>query len=92
LHNPSYVPDEKVTADLRAQLTTVLKTYETILSKQKYIGGDTFTIGDLYHLSYLNLLKKTGDDKLWDGLPNVTRWVDEILARPQWVKASSHSL
>jgi glutathione S-transferase len=77
--------------DLRAQLTNVFKTYETILSKQKYIGGDTFTIGDVFHLSYLNMMKKSGEDKLWEDLPNVTRWVDEVLSRPQWVKASAHS-
>jgi glutathione S-transferase len=72
-------------------LTGVFKVYEKILAKQKFIGGDTFTIGDVYHLSYLNLLKKTGDDKLWEGLPNVERWTKEILGRPAWVKVSSVS-
>jgi glutathione S-transferase len=67
----------------------VFKVYDGILAKQKYIGGDEFTLGDIFHLSYLNLLNKTGESKTWAGLPNVERWVEAILTRPSWVQITS---
>jgi glutathione S-transferase len=88
-HNPSHVPDATVVSNFREQLVRVFKIYDTILGKQKFIGGETFTIGDIYHLPYLTLLKNTGEDKLWDRLENVKRWAEEILNRPSWVKVTS---
>jgi glutathione S-transferase len=60
----------------------VLKVYDQILAKQKFIGGETFTIADVFHLPYLTLFAKIGEsENLWKDLPNVERWYKEITER-----------
>ena len=71
----------------RNSLSSVLKVYDQILAKQKFIGGSTFTIADVYHLPYLALLNKIGESEhLWKGLPNVERWYKEISQRESCAK------
>jgi glutathione S-transferase len=83
------VPDEKVIGEAREKIIKVVQIYDDILSKQKYLGGDTFTIADVYHLPYLGLFNKIGKlEKLYDGLPNVERWCKEICERESFKKAS----
>jgi glutathione S-transferase len=82
------VPDEKVIGEAREKIIKVVQIYEEILGKQKYIGGDTFTIADVYHLPYLGLFNKIGKlEKLYDGFPNVERWCKEICERESFKKA-----
>jgi glutathione S-transferase len=86
--NPSYVADEKVVAESREKILKVLKIYNDILGKQKYIGGDMFTIADVFHVPYFGLLTKVGElEKLYEGLPNVERWCKEICERESVKKA-----
>jgi len=66
----------------------VLHIYDDILGKQKYIGGDVFTIADVFHVPYFVLLTKIGElEKLYEGLPNVERWSKEICERESVKKA-----
>ncbi|KAF9043209.1 glutathione S-transferase, partial [Panaeolus papilionaceus] len=66
-----------------SELDATLAVYDKILSKQKYIAGDTLTLADLYHLPYGMLISWTGSD-LMNKYPNVVRWFQEISARPSW--------
>lgn len=67
---------------LRAKVAGVLQIYDQILGKQKYIGGASFTIADLYHMPHMITLAKIGEgDHLWKGLLNVKRWYQEISER-----------
>ncbi|KAL0578851.1 hypothetical protein V5O48_003130 [Marasmius crinis-equi] len=77
-------PDTEVFNSLITQLDSKLKAYEVILGKQKYIGGDEFTLADLFHLPYGALLAPAGSDVLSKQGPNVTRWWNEISSRPAW--------
>ncbi|KAL1758638.1 glutathione S-transferase [Schizophyllum commune] len=62
-----------------------LDAYEKILAKQKFMGGDTFTLADLFHIPYATRLKpRTNCDFLENGRPNVARWYKEITSRASW--------
>jgi hypothetical protein len=52
-----------------------LAAYEVLLSKTKYLAGDSLTLADLFHLPYGTMLGSAGVDFLTDGtFPNVSRW------------------
>lgn len=89
LRNPNYVPDEEIVKTQREKLVGVLQIYDQILGKHKYIGGDTFTMADLFHIPYLTMFVKIGEsENLWKDLPNVQRWYKDISERES-VKACS---
>ncbi|KAG8745637.1 hypothetical protein FRC11_013009 [Ceratobasidium sp. 423] len=45
-------PNEELIKKSIETLTAKMDGYERILSKQKYLAGDTFTLADLFHLPY----------------------------------------
>jgi len=64
-----------------------LDVYEKILSKQKYIAGDEFTLADLFHIPYGSLLPRVEFTVLETGAggrTNVARWWKDITSRPSW--------
>ncbi|KAL1691025.1 glutathione S-transferase [Schizophyllum commune] len=75
--------DEELYKQAEAQFSQKLDVYEKILGKQKYMGGDTFTLADLFHIPYASRLKRmSGCDFLESGQwPNVTRWYNDITSR-----------
>ncbi|KAK7054513.1 hypothetical protein VNI00_003711 [Paramarasmius palmivorus] len=77
-------PDPKVFEQAISALEQNLKGYEVILGKHKYLAGDELTIIDLFHLPYGSLLSSAGSDIMSRQGPNVTRWWNELLARPAW--------
>ncbi|KAF5365652.1 hypothetical protein D9758_003163 [Tetrapyrgos nigripes] len=67
-----------------AILESKLDGYEAILSKQKYLAGDTLTIADLFHLPFGTAITEGAG---YEGLlkrPNVARWWKDISSRPTW--------
>ncbi|KAF9001507.1 glutathione S-transferase [Cyathus striatus] len=64
-------------------LTAKLDVYDKILSKQKYMAGDSLTLVDLFHLPYANLLAAAGSNVMLEK-PNVARWFNDIKSRPAW--------
>ncbi|KAI5886100.1 glutathione S-transferase [Schizophyllum commune H4-8] len=67
-------------------LAQKLDVYEKILGNQRFMGDDTFTLADLFHVPYASRLKRmSGCDFLESGRwPNVTRWYNEITSRPSF--------
>ncbi|KAI5123834.1 hypothetical protein M0805_009126 [Coniferiporia weirii] len=61
-----------------------LKVYEVILSKQKYLAGDEFTLADLFHLPYGTILTEYANFTGLEATPNVARWWKDIYGRPSW--------
>ncbi|KAJ7336123.1 glutathione S-transferase [Mycena albidolilacea] len=61
-----------------------LEGYEAILSKQRYVAGDSFTLADLFHIPYAPLVASGGSD-IMTRKPNVARWYNELVARPSWL-------
>lgn len=88
---PDFVPSDEKLENLRAELCKIFEIYDKILAKEKYIGGDTYTLADLYHTAKLHLLLKAGEEGLWEGKPNVKRWISEILNRESWLKITTPS-
>jgi len=76
--------DEANLARLKDTLNEKLDAYEVILSKQKFLGGDSITIGDLAHAPYGTLLETVGQGEFFTSRPNVARWWKEVTSRPAW--------
>ncbi|OCB86175.1 glutathione S-transferase [Sanghuangporus baumii] len=76
--------DEKRVKELTDTLYAKLEAYEVILSKRKYLAGDTITLADLFHLPYGTMItERLGIDAL-NSKPNVARWWKDITSRPSW--------
>ncbi|KAF8337822.1 glutathione S-transferase [Amanita rubescens] len=76
--------DEALVVKHIAGLGGRLDVYEKILSKQKYIAGDEFSLADVFHLPYGVKLYQAGYDDLIESRPNVKRWFNELRNRDSW--------
>lgn len=74
-------PDMKVVEASVAELEGVLDVYEQRLSSVPYIAGDEFSIADISHIPYTNLLLKCGYKGLYKDRPNVYKWLKRIIKR-----------
>ena len=52
------------------------------LSVNRYLAGDEYTIADIISWPWAKLLGRLIDENIWDGFPNLKRWVDEVGERP----------
>lgn len=79
---------EELALENKTTLEAKLKAYESILSKQKFLAGDEFTLADLLHLSYGTLItEQCGFTALTSGeLPNVARWWKDVSSRETWTE------
>ncbi|KAH7106510.1 glutathione S-transferase [Auriculariales sp. MPI-PUGE-AT-0066] len=78
--------DEARVAELFKALGPKLDGYERILSKNKYLAGDTFTLADVFHLPYgYHFEKHAGGAEELQKRPNVARWWNDISNRPEWL-------
>ncbi|CAE6499386.1 unnamed protein product [Rhizoctonia solani] len=83
-----FPPDEKLGQKHLRTLKEKMDGYERVLSKQKYLAGNSFTLADLFHLPHGAEVNKI-DTSVMDSKPNVKRWWDEISSRPAWKAADS---
>ncbi|KAG7091771.1 hypothetical protein E1B28_008174 [Marasmius oreades] len=80
-------PDEEKIKGLIESLEQNMKIYESILGKQKYLGGDVFTLADIFHISFAAMVPRAAGDDFWERQgPNVARWWKDISSRPSWTK------
>ncbi|EJD04216.1 glutathione S-transferase [Fomitiporia mediterranea MF3/22] len=76
--------DEKRVKELTDTLYAKLDAYEAILSKRKYLAGDSVTLADLFHLPYGTMItERLGIDAL-NSKPNIARWWKDITSRESW--------
>ncbi|EFC37458.1 predicted protein [Naegleria gruberi] len=80
--------DEARVKQLSEKLSLNLDAYERVLAKQEFIGGNQFTLADLYHLPYGNLLFAIGLGNLLLDRPHVKAWWEKISSRPSWKAVS----
>lgn len=52
------------------------------LSVHQYLAGGDYSIADIITWPWAMLLGRLIDEGVWDGFPNLKRWVDELRARP----------
>ncbi|CAE7160975.1 unnamed protein product [Rhizoctonia solani] len=79
--------EELVTKYLET-LNAKMDGYERILSKQKYLAGDTFTLADLFHLPYGAMLNDI-DPTVLSSKPHVKAWWADISSRDAWKAAQN---
>ncbi|KAF8214814.1 glutathione S-transferase [Mycena galopus ATCC 62051] len=84
--------DQAVLDQALTEFKEKLAVYDVILSKSKFLAGDEFTLADLCHYSYAPLLADAGIDVMTSQGPNVTRWWNDLMSRPTWVKAKAEGL
>ncbi|CAE6484973.1 unnamed protein product [Rhizoctonia solani] len=63
-----------------------MEGYKRILSKQKYLAGNTFTLADLFHLPYGAMVNNL-DPKILTSKPHVKAWWSDITSRDSWQEA-----
>jgi len=79
-------PDQAKINEAVEQLKAKLDAYEVILSKQDYIGGNQFTLADIFHFPYGALLQTVAANILThEDRPNVKRWWERVSSRPAWI-------
>ncbi|KAJ7302778.1 glutathione S-transferase [Mycena albidolilacea] len=79
------MPCDQAVVDAQLEiLDKKLEGYEAILSEQRYVAGDSFTLADLFHIPYAPLVASGGSD-IMTRKPNVARWYNELVARPSWL-------
>ncbi|KAJ4491268.1 glutathione S-transferase III [Lentinula edodes] len=78
--------DDELYTVLLKRVELVLDVYEVILGKQKYIGGDQYTLADIYHLPNGYTLQTQCGELVFlsEKRPNVARWWTEITGRDAW--------
>ncbi|KAG2142276.1 glutathione S-transferase [Suillus bovinus] len=79
--------NEELVSVLLGLLQSKLDAYEVILSKQKYLAGDSVTLADLSHLPYGTAFYGLGGvfAEVFDSRPNLSRWWKDISNRPAWL-------
>ncbi|KDN46691.1 Glutathione S-transferase, partial [Rhizoctonia solani AG-8 WAC10335] len=85
-------PNEELIKKCIDTLISKMDGYERILSKQKYLAGDTFTLADLFHLPYGQIISVI-EPRILASKPHVKAWWDDISARESWkatLKFSGH--
>eukprot|EP00246_Nothoceros_aenigmaticus_P017862 TRINITY_DN901_c0_g3_i1.p1 TRINITY_DN901_c0_g3~~TRINITY_DN901_c0_g3_i1.p1 ORF type:complete len:252 (+),score=40.34 TRINITY_DN901_c0_g3_i1:64-756(+) len=81
--------DEAVVAENVKKLEAVLDIYEAHLTKNKFFGGDEFTLADIVHMSLTNYLEFAAPKDfagLMEGKTHVQSWWKNVTARPSWKK------
>ncbi|CAE6507728.1 unnamed protein product [Rhizoctonia solani] len=87
-------PNEDLMKKCIATLNSKMDGYERILSKQKYLAGDTFTLADLFHQPYCQIISVI-EPQILNSNPHVKAWWDNISSRNSWkatLKFSGHWL
>ncbi|PKA52712.1 putative glutathione S-transferase GSTF1 [Apostasia shenzhenica] len=82
--------DEKVVEAELAKLGKVLDVYEARLSKSKYLAGESYTLADLHHISYIHyFLTATPHASFFHSRPHVKAWWEAISSRPATAKVTA---
>lgn len=75
--------------DFSAKLKRKLVVFNEILGKQKYMGGDEFSLVDIFYLPYTAKLYQIGEGALIDDQPNVKAWWERVSTRESWKKVTA---
>ena len=78
-------PQPIAVARFTAEAERVVGVLDDVLGRHRFAAGDDFTIADIAHFGWLWRREFAGVDLA--NRPNVTRWYDEIAARPAVIRA-----
>ncbi|KAH6698491.1 putative glutathion S-transferase II, GST-II [Leptodontidium sp. MPI-SDFR-AT-0119] len=66
------------------KLSDKLDIFDTLLAKQKYMGGNVFSLIDTFYMPYTEKLFEAGEGELTTSRPNVKAWWDRVTVRATW--------
>jgi glutathione S-transferase len=66
------------------RLSDKLDIFDTLLAKQKYMGGNEFSLIDIFYMPHTEKLFEAGEGELITSRPNVKAWWDRITSRATW--------
>lgn len=72
------------------KLGKVLDVYEERLSKSKYLGGESYSLVDLFHIPKLVYFLTTSKANAITSRPHVNAWWNDISSRPATVQVSTN--
>ncbi|KAJ6463179.1 glutathione S-transferase [Mycena vulgaris] len=84
--------DQTALAAAVSQVSATLDVYEVILGNQKFLAGNEITLADLFHLYFAPLMAGSGVDLMSRQGPNVTRWWNDLIQRPTWIKLNQEGI
>ncbi|GJP32267.1 hypothetical protein CLOM_g16854 [Closterium sp. NIES-68] len=79
-------PDKDRADAAKEKLARLFDVYEKHLEGREYLVGGRFTLADLTHLPYTELLPHAGAAELISSRPNMSKWWERISSRPAWKK------
>jgi len=83
-------PDHAVVEAEEKRLHEVLAVLNHRLGQSKFLGGDHFTIADIFYLPYTDrLVGIPRFNNVFDKYPNVANWWKTISSLPSWQKVIS---
>ena len=74
-------PGSAVTQMFKERVRSLFQVWDGLLARSKYCVGSEITVADLSLYAAYARIKGAAPD-IVEGLPNVTRWADEMTARP----------
>eukprot|EP00475_Leptophrys_vorax_P041800 TRINITY_DN7886_c0_g1_i1.p1 TRINITY_DN7886_c0_g1~~TRINITY_DN7886_c0_g1_i1.p1 ORF type:complete len:219 (-),score=19.49 TRINITY_DN7886_c0_g1_i1:226-882(-) len=83
-------PDEAKIETAKGKLAKVLDVYEKHLEGREYLVGDSYTLADLTHVPFTEVIQSTPDFELFTSRPNVKAWWERISTRPAWKKVQEN--
>uniref|UniRef100_A0A0C9QRC5 glutathione transferase n=1 Tax=Wollemia nobilis TaxID=56998 RepID=A0A0C9QRC5_9CONI len=88
------MPQDEALIDKSAELLgKVLDVYEERLSKSKYLAGDFYSLADLSHLPFAELIVNATDKGyLIRERKHVNAWWEDISSRPAWKKVMAMAI
>lgn len=78
-------PQPIAIARFEAEAARTASVLDAVLARHAFVAGDEFTIADIAHFGWL--WRRAFAEVDISGLPNVSRWVAEVEARPAVVRA-----
>ncbi|HEY4244197.1 MAG TPA: glutathione binding-like protein [Kofleriaceae bacterium] len=84
------VPEDKMTA-ATAGLEKALTVMEDQLSKTAFVAGDSFTLGDICFMPYIEYAMGTPAKEHFAKFPHVMAWWSKVSERPTWRKVAGRA-
>ncbi|RDW75387.1 hypothetical protein BP6252_06529 [Coleophoma cylindrospora] len=78
--------DPTITEYFEKRFNAKLDVYDVILAKQKYMGGDEFSLIDIFYMPQIGTLFTMGDGAFVTSRPNIKAWWQRVSARDSWKK------
>ena len=81
-------PDQKTVDDLTTKLTAKMDVLDGILAKQHFMGGNEFSLVDIFYIPATARFFDANIGHLVDDRPNVKAWWERVSTRESWKKLS----